>query len=117
MTAGFSDNLLLSVLRAWDTSGMVDEGLVGKGRERKPRVFVAPAMNTAMWLHPVTGKNMRVLREEWGVGGSENGDGGGWITVLEPIEKGLACGDVGAGGMMDWREIVGVVEGYVGLKR
>lgn len=109
MTAGFADSLLLSVLRAWDTSGVVDGGL--EGREVK-RVFVAPAMNTAMWLHPVTERNMRVLREEWG-----DGDGGGWITVLEPVEKGLACGDVGVGGMMDWREIVGVVEGYAGLKR
>jgi phosphopantothenoylcysteine decarboxylase len=42
---GFSDSLLASVVRAWDTTGLVD----GK----KKRILVAPAMNTAMWHQPV----------------------------------------------------------------
>jgi len=38
MTMGIADNLLLSVIRAWDTTGKVDFGL----KDRKPVVFVAP---------------------------------------------------------------------------
>lgn len=120
---GMSDGLLMSVVRAWDTTGMID-GVDGKGR--KKRVFVAPAMNTAMWSHPITGRQVRVL-EEWSVkdeGESEQGGSDGqrqtgfeneWITVLRPIEKELACGDVGGGAMMDWREIVTHVERYFDL--
>jgi phosphopantothenoylcysteine decarboxylase len=94
MVNGISDNLLTSVLRAWDTTGMVDG--------RKKNVFVAPAMNTAMWRHPITAKQMRVLEEE--VGWRE------WVIVLRPTEKELACGDTGDGAMMDWRTIVQVLE-------
>jgi phosphopantothenoylcysteine decarboxylase len=36
---GMSDSLLTSVVRAWDTTGMVDG--------RRKRILVAPAMNTA----------------------------------------------------------------------
>jgi phosphopantothenoylcysteine decarboxylase len=120
---GFSDGLLMNVVRAWDTTGLVD-GLDGAGRRK--RIFVAPAMNTAMWRHPITGRQIRVLEEDWGsrsegedgrVGGEgPAGSVNGWITVLRPMEKVLACGDVGDGAMMDWRDIVACVEGYVGLE-
>ncbi len=119
---GLSDGLLMSVVRAWDTTGLID-GVDGVGR--KKRIFVAASMNTAMWRHPITGRQIRVLEEEWG-GSSEgqregvDGQGktgleNGWITVLKPMEKELACGDVGDGAMMDWRNIVAHVEGYLGL--
>lgn len=91
---GISDNLLTSVLRAWDTTGMID------GRRKK--VFVAPAMNTAMWRHPITAKQVRTLEEE--VGWRE------WVRVLRPVEKELACGDTGDGAMMAWQEVVRVLE-------
>ncbi|RDW59389.1 putative flavoprotein [Aspergillus mulundensis] len=107
MVVGIADNLLLSVIRAWDTTGLIDP------KARKPLVFVAPAMNTAMWAHPVTGKQLTILRDEWGWGAS-NKDG--WVYLLQPIEKYLACGDTGNGAMMDWRDIVEVVEDYTGLK-
>ena len=93
MVNGVSDNLLTSVLRAWDTSGMVDS--------RNKKVFVAPAMNTAMWRHPITAKQVRTLEE---VGWCE------WVRIMRPTEKELACGDTGDGAMMDWREIVQVME-------
>lgn len=99
MVNGISDNLLTSVLRAWDTTGMVDQ--------RRKYVFVAPAMNTAMWRHPITAKQVRVLEEE--VGWRE------WVRVLRPTEKELACGDTGDGAMMDWREIVQVLEKELAL--
>lgn len=108
MTMGIADNLLLSVMRAWDTTGLVDVGL----KVRKPMIFVAPAMNTAMWKHPITEKQLVVLRDEWGWNDS-NPDG--WVTVLYPIDKSLACGDVGTGGMMDWREIVHAIQDYLNL--
>jgi phosphopantothenoylcysteine decarboxylase len=108
MTVGIADNLLLSVIRAWDTTGLVDLGF----KDKKPIVFVAPAMNTAMWSHPVTGKQLKILREEWGWTEANND---GWIYLLNPIEKSLACGDTGNGAMMDWREIVASVEQYMGL--
>lgn len=96
MVNGISDGLLLSVIRAWDTTGVIDG--------RKKRIFVAPAMNTAMWRHPITKKQIKVLEQDWG------GDETGWVTVLRPMEKELACGDVGDGAMLDWKLIVEHVE-------
>ncbi|KAF2013857.1 flavo protein [Aaosphaeria arxii CBS 175.79] len=122
ITQGWSDNLLLSVIRAWDTTGELDvvrdvPGLNGTdsiqgqaGSKRKKRILVAPAMNTAMWLQPITKKQLDVLNEEWGV------KNGGWFEVLTPMSKELACGDVGGGAMKDWREIVEVIEDRLGLK-
>ena len=43
------------------------------------------------------------------------GDGDGWFEVLRPQQKTLACGDVGDGAMMEWTEIVKVVEERLGL--
>jgi phosphopantothenoylcysteine decarboxylase len=43
ITGGFSDNLLTSVVRAWDTTGEIEGGEGGKRR-----ILVAPAMNTAV---------------------------------------------------------------------
>ncbi|KAL4740155.1 flavoprotein [Aspergillus similis] len=109
MIVGIADNLLLSVIRAWDTTGLVDFDI----KNQKPLVFVAPAMNTAMWGHPVTRKQLTILRNEWGW---SNSNKDGWVYLLHPIEKPLACGDTGNGAMMDWRDIVEAVEDYTGLK-
>ncbi|KAI4129867.1 MAG: hypothetical protein LQ347_003613 [Umbilicaria vellea] len=108
MTMGLADNLLLSVVRAWDTTGMIDSRNVNS----RKRIIVAAAMNTAMWRHPVTRKQIRVLEEDWGVDGDEDE---GWVEVLRPVEKELACGDVGDGAMRDWKEIVSVIEARLGL--
>jgi phosphopantothenoylcysteine decarboxylase len=120
ITQGWSDNLLLSVVRAWDTTGLIDpvrdisgvqwpEEQAADGTRRKKRILVAPSMNTAMWFQPITKKQIKVLEEEWGT------KNGGWFEVLQPMEKELACGDVGSGAMKDWREIVGVLEDRLGL--
>ena len=101
-TMGLAGGLVSSVFRAWDTTGLVD------GKQNRPMILVAPAMNTAMWRHPVTGKQVRVLKE-W--------EEEGWVRVLRPMEKELACGDVGDGAMMDWRDIVDYVEGCFGLSK
>jgi phosphopantothenoylcysteine decarboxylase len=49
---GMCDNLLTSVIRAWDTTGLID------GKQAK--ILVAAAMNTAMWMHPVTKQQLKV---------------------------------------------------------
>ena len=105
MTAGLADSLLLSVVRAWDTTGEIE------GSRRK-RIILAPAMNTAMWRHPVTKKQIQMLEEDWAVGKQHDG----WIDLLRPTEKTLACGDVGSGAMREWSEIVSVIEVQLNLK-
>lgn len=102
LAVGLSDNLVSSVARAWDTDGRVDG--------RRKSIVVAPAMNTAMWNHPATTKHMAVLDGEWNVAN------GGWVEVLRPIEKSLACGDTGSGAMREWKDIVRVVEEILGLQ-
>ena len=105
MTAGLADSLLLSVVRAWDTTGEIE------GSTRK-RIILAPAMNTAMWRHPVTRKQIKMLEEDWAVDRQHDG----WIELLRPMEKTLACGDVGSGAMREWSEIVSVIELQLNLK-
>lgn len=61
-------------------------------------VVLAPAMNTQMWAHPATQRNLRWLAEM------------GRYHVVGPVEKRLACGDVGLGGMADPRDILAAVE-------
>jgi len=120
ITGGFSDNLLTSVVRAWDTTGLVEASrsaaIAEEGQiRRRKRIIVAAAMNTAMWRQPIAKKQIKVLEEEWGVKEGDGEEGEGWFEVLRPMEKELACGDVGDGAMKDWREIVEVIEQRLGL--
>jgi phosphopantothenoylcysteine decarboxylase len=122
MVAGLCDNLLLSTMRAWDTSGLLDAPHTISGGDEKHQwsvsfpadtkklILVAPAMNTAMWFHPLTEKHIRVLEEDWG-----NSEQDGWIRVLRPIEKELACGDTGSGAMCSWDTIVETVDALLEL--
>lgn len=103
MSNGISDNLLLSVVRAWDTTGMIDM--------RRKKIMIAPAMNTAMWRHPITRKQLKTIDEDW-TDGEESS-----VIVLRPVEKTLACGDTGDGAMMDWKQIVTRVEDHLGLQQ
>jgi phosphopantothenoylcysteine decarboxylase len=84
LAGGLCDNLLTCVARAWDFAG------------GKPLV-VAPAMNTAMWEHPLTTRQLGVLTGTLGV------------RVVPPVSKALACGDVGAGAMASVADIVAAV--------
>jgi phosphopantothenoylcysteine decarboxylase len=126
ITGGLCDNLLTSVVRAWDTTGelSVVEGPEGDGTvpgqlRGKKIIVVAPAMNTAMWRHPATNRQIKVLEKEWGVceesSDLHDNEDEGWFEVLRPQEKQLACGDVGDGAMKDWNEIVKVIELRLGL--
>ncbi|KXX80556.1 Phosphopantothenoylcysteine decarboxylase [Madurella mycetomatis] len=76
---GMADNLLTSVIRAWDTDSSIDM--------KKKIILVAPAMNSAMWRNPITDKHIRVLSDEWGVKEDLGVAGGarpitGWFQVL-----------------------------------
>lgn len=82
MAGGLCDNLLLCTARAWDLGG-------------KP-FFFAPAMNTRMWEHPVTGQQVQVLRS-WG------------LREIPCVAKTLMCGDTGQGAMAEVDTIVGTV--------
>ena len=67
MAAGIANDLATTLLLATD----------------KP-VLAAPAMNVRMWLHAATQRNVATLR----------GDG---VTVMEPDEGEMACGEYGPG--------------------
>ena len=56
-------------------------------------MLIAPAMNTAMWEHPITSTHLNILRN-WGV------------RVIDPVTKTLACGDKGVGAMAARVDIV-----------
>jgi len=60
-------------------------------------------MNTLMYEHPLTKEHLRIVQEVVG------------YTVVGPIGKKLACGDVGMGAMTEWRDIVGLVVEKFGL--
>ncbi len=84
MALGQSDNLLTCVVRAWPV--------------HKP-LFLAPAMNTDMWLKPVTQRHLDTLRGDFQA-----------CTIIEPQEKVLACGDKGMGAMANITDIVARVQ-------
>ncbi|KAL1897622.1 hypothetical protein Sste5346_003928 [Sporothrix stenoceras] len=117
---GLCDTLLTSVIRAWETDPALAK-----------RILVAPSMNTAMWNHPLTSRQLSTLRETWGVkparlsvtvtdeelsnAEEEEEETPGWYEILLPQSKALACGDVGQGGMADWRDIVLVIRDRLSL--
>jgi phosphopantothenoylcysteine decarboxylase len=76
------------VARAWDFS--------------TPKPFiVAPAMKTHMWLHPLTGNHIAALQS---IG----------VTVVPPVTKTLACGDVGIGGLAAVADVCAAVRASSG---
>jgi phosphopantothenoylcysteine decarboxylase len=104
---GLSDNCLTCVWRAWDRS--------------RP-VLLAPAMNTLMWEHPLTGRHLRELARDVGPETMpENLDSLAsvdWINthctkllVASPQNKRLACDDIGFGAMASQESIVAAIAG------
>nr|XP_013049613.1 phosphopantothenoylcysteine decarboxylase isoform X2 [Anser cygnoides] len=73
LATGICDNLLTCVIRAWDL--------------RKPLLF-CPAMNTAMWEHPITAQQVEQLK-------------GFGYTEIPCVVKKLVCGDEGRGAMAE----------------
>jgi phosphopantothenoylcysteine decarboxylase/phosphopantothenate--cysteine ligase len=84
MAAGIADDLATTLLLATD----------------KP-VMVVPAMNVRMWGHAATRRNVATLRA----------DG---ITVLEPDEGPMACGEYGPGRLPDLDAILAAIGAATG---
>jgi len=80
MANGIADNLLSTTYLAFDKT-----------------VVLAPAMNTNMWMHPATQRNVELLRERG-------------IFVVEPGSGELACGVFGSGRMAEPDSIVAEVK-------
>ncbi|XP_053784838.1 phosphopantothenoylcysteine decarboxylase isoform X3 [Desmodus rotundus] len=82
VASGICDNLLTCVIRAWD--------------RRKPLLF-CPAMNTAMWEHPITSQQVGQLQAF------------GYVEI-PCVAKKLVCGDQGLGAMAEVDTIVDKVK-------
>lgn len=76
MAAGIADDLATTLLLATD----------------KP-VVIAPAMNVRMWQHEATQANIATLRERG-------------VTVIDPDEGPMACGEFGPGRLPEPHEIL-----------
>lgn len=92
LAGGLADNLLSTAARAWPFV---------RGRVAKPFI-VAPAMNTDMWTHPVTATQLAIITG-WGV------------SIVDPVEKVLACGDLGVGGLAPITDIIQRVKEELGF--
>ncbi len=83
MAAGIADDLATTLLLATD----------------KP-VLVVPAMNVRMWGHPATVRNVATLRA----------DG---ISVIEPDEGPMACGEYGPGRLPEVEAILAAIDHHL----
>lgn len=83
MAQGIADTMVSSLLLA----------------SRSP-VLVVPGMNEHMWNNPATQRNVSLLKQ----------DG---IQFAGPVEGFQACGDVGAGRMMEPADVFSLVEGML----
>ncbi|KAG9489509.1 phosphopantothenoylcysteine decarboxylase [Eleutherodactylus coqui] len=89
ISSGICDNLVTCIVRAWDF--------------KKPLLF-CPAMNTAMWDHPITAEQIERLRNF------------GYIEIA-CIEKTLMCGDKGLGAMAEVSTILEKVKEVLSKKQ
>jgi len=99
---GMSDNLLTSTIRAWKADNPI---------------VVAPAMNTDMWNHPATYRNIEEISHMYHYYRyGEYSDLYRFVqpfntykrlfVLVEPISKKLACGTTGVGAMANIDDIV-----------
>ncbi len=79
---GFADEAISTVLLALPTG---------------VPLLLCPAMNTAMWNHPLVQRNLSILAEL------------PHVSLVAPTEKRLACGDVGVGGLAEVADIIAAV--------
>ena len=88
MAGGIADDLATTLLLATDK-----------------KVVVAPAMNVRMWQHPATERNVAQLKV----------DG---VTVIDPDEGEMACGEYGPGRLPEPQAIVDFLakNGFLGAK-
>ncbi len=74
-------------------NGIADDFLTSTYLACKSPVLIAPAMNTTMWEHPATQRNLQQLRT----------DG---VYIVEPDAGEMACGTIGPGRLSEPERIV-----------
>jgi phosphopantothenoylcysteine decarboxylase / phosphopantothenate---cysteine ligase len=84
MEAGIADDLATTLLLATDTP-----------------VMAVPAMNVRMWQHAATVRNVATLRERA-------------VTVIEPDEGEMACGEYGPGRLPEPEAILAAIGAHFG---
>lgn len=82
MACGIADNLATTTLLA----------------ANKP-IIIAPTMNSQMWANPATQHNLNTLKERG-------------ISVINPADGDLACGEIGTGRLAEVDDIVAEVETF-----
>ena len=124
---GFCDDLLSCTLRAWDFSNNLTQSNVrfqNSPSHRSKPIILAPAMNTAMWDHPITGKQLGdickfgsgltcthdSLFQDDGVALLPADSHHSIVRVIQPQVKKLACGDVGKGALADLSDIIEITK-------
>lgn len=83
LAQGICDNLLTCIVRAWDI--------------KHSALVLAPAMNTYMWDNPFTAEHIKKVTAVYDA------------CFIPPVEKTLACGDIGIGAMAHVDDIVNIV--------
>jgi len=84
--------------------GLADDFLTTTFLAFTGKVVLAPAMNTAMWLHPATQANLTALERRG-------------CSVVSPSDGWLACREMGAGRLAEPAAIVEHVEAVMRMKR
>lgn len=74
-------------------NGIADDFLTTTYLASTAPVLIAPAMNTSMWHHPATQRNLQQLRS----------DG---VHIIEPDDGEMACGTIGPGRLSEPERIV-----------
>jgi len=85
-------------------NGLADDFLTTMHLAYDGPVIVAPAMNSKMWNHAATQRNVALLRARG-------------VLLVEPDEGSLACGEVGPGRLADPARIAAVVEETLAARR
>ncbi|MDT4898821.1 MAG: phosphopantothenoylcysteine decarboxylase / phosphopantothenate---cysteine ligase [Acidobacteriota bacterium] len=81
-------------------NGIADDFLTSTYLASNAPVVIAPAMNTTMWNHPATQRNLNRLRA----------DG---VLVVEPDAGEMACGTIGPGRLSEPERIVAAALGFL----
>jgi len=123
---GLCDDTLSCVIRAWD---------YGHGSRPGKTLLLAPAMNTAMWGHPLTQSQLQTVQGFWNnsrqlsstslsssVQSSSSpliytedeiiNSNKSTVSIISPQVKQLACGEIGNGALASVDEILKVCISY-----
>lgn len=99
--ARWADAILIAPLSANRLAalsiGMADDLLATLCLATKAPIWVAPAMNQAMWHHPATQENIARLQSRG-------------VQVLGPDWGEQACGDIGLGRMLEPQDIISALQ-------